>query len=605
LRAVDPASTTVTADVDGVVVDVLVRPGATVRKGQDLVIVESMKMQFAVVAPMDGQVAEVAVEVGHQCRVGTRVAMIDQIAATDAGAQAAGGVATLDESAARSVLVALEEHRELTTDHARSEAVTKHRPSGRLTARAIIGSLFELDTFVEIGGLAVASRAWRDPVDELARRTPADGVIVGYGDVAQPDTHAANRRFAVIAYDATVLAGTQGVIGTEKVERVIRQAERERLPVILLANGGGGRPGDLPAGVPHRPLAIFREFGRLARHVPLIGMATGNCFAGNAALLGCCHLIVATTDSVVGLGGPVVVEAAGLGRHEPSALGQAPLLHRLGIVDIVTDDDERAVEAVRSLASYASRSSAPSFEAPDQTRLRQLVPSNSRRAYDMRAVLDVIGDVGSVIEVGSGCGGTMLTAFARVDGQPIGIIANNPAVAGGAIDGSGAAKATKFLKSNESIGLPILFLCDTPGFAVGPEAEASGQLRDFGEFLTAGAQIDVPFGAVVTRKAFGLGAVAMCGGSARAPWFYVAWPHAEFGGMPPEASVRLSAARELEAIDDGHEREREFERRVDRAREHSAAINNARTFRVDDVIDPATTRRWIRMLTRVPREVSQ
>jgi acetyl-CoA carboxylase carboxyltransferase component len=337
----------------------------------------------------------------------------------------------------------------------------------------------------------------------------------------------------------------------------------------------------------------FNLFARLSGLVPLVGIASGYCFAGNAALLGCCDVVIATEDSSIGMGGPAMIEGGGLGVFEPTEVGPIDIQYANGVVDLRVRDDVEAVQAAKRYLSYFHGPTEPA-EPPDQRQLRTLIPANRKRIYDVRQVIETLLD--DVTEVRRGFGHGMVTALARVDGKPLGVIANDPSHLGGAIDAHGADKATRFMQLCDAFDLPILFLCDTPGFMVGPAAERTATVRHFARMFVTGANLEVPIGTIVLRKGYGLGAQAMAGGGFKAGLFCVGWPTSEFGGMGLEGAVRLGMRRELAAIEDPAERERAFEAAVAGAYERGKALNMAAYFEIDDVIDPAESRRWIAML---------
>jgi acetyl-CoA carboxylase carboxyltransferase component len=379
-----------------------------------------------------------------------------------------------------------------------------------------------------------------------------------------------------------------------KKDRLFELAERRRLPVVLFAEGGGGRPGavDWPhvAGLDCRAFALFAQLSAL---VPLVGIASGYCFAGNAALLGCCDVVIATEDASIGMGGPAMIEGGGLGVFEPGEVGPIEVQYANGVVDLRTKDDAEAVTMARRYLSYFRGTTEPS-EPRDQAALRQLIPTNRKRIYDVRNVIDGLLD--DVLELRRGFGLGIVTALARVDGRPLGVIANDPSHLGGAIDAHGADKAVRFMQLCDAFDLPILFLCDTPGFMVGPAAERTATVRHFARMFVTGANLEVPIGTIVLRKGYGLGAQAMAGGGFKAGLFCVGWPTSEFGGMGLEGAVRLGMRRELESIEDPQERERAFEATVAAAYERGRGINMAAYGEIDDVIDPADSRRWIKTL---------
>jgi acetyl-CoA carboxylase carboxyltransferase component len=557
-------------------------------------------------------------------------------------------MAGVEADALRADLAAVRARHALGLDAARPAAVQRRRERGRRTARENLAELVDEGSYVEYGSLLFAAQERRRPKQELIERTPADGLVAG---VAEIDGNPC----VAMSYDYTVLAGTQGMRGHLKKDRLFELAERRRLPVVLFAEGGGGRPGDVDfpivAGLDCR---AFHLFGRLSGLVPLVGIASGYCFAGNAALLGCCDVVIATEDSSIGMGGPAMIEGGGLGVYAPGEVGPIDVQHANGVVDLRVADDQAAVAAAKRYLSYfhgpVGRSTGPDqrvpgqfavdqpapgqsthgwsapdqpapgqsthgwsapdqpapgqsthgWSAPDQRLLREIVPEQRKRAYEVRRVLHTLCDEDSVLELRAGFGAGMVTALARIEGKSLGIVANDPAHLGGAIDADAADKAARFLQLCDAFGLPVLFLCDTPGFMVGPEAERTATVRHFARLFTTGANLDIPFGTIVLRKGYGLGAQAMAGGSFKAPLFCVGWPTSEFGGMGLEGAVRLGMRRELEAIEDAEERERIFQATVAAAYEHGEGLNMAAHGEIDDVIDPADSRRWIATLFDPP-----
>jgi acetyl-CoA carboxylase carboxyltransferase component len=341
----------------------------------------------------------------------------------------------------------------------------------------------------------------------------------------------------------------------------------------------------------------FLWFAQLSGSVPLVGVNAGYCFAGNAAILGCCDVVIATEDSNIGMGGPAMIEGGGLGTFEPKQIGPIEVQRANGVVDIVVRDEAEAVQVAKQYLSYFQGPLA-TWDHADQRLLRHVIPEDRKRGYDVRAVLDALFDTGSVLELRRDFGLGMITALARIEGMAVGVIGNNPNHLAGAIDSDGADKAARFMQLCDAFDIPIISLCDTPGMMVGPEIEATALVRHCSRLFVTGANITVPYITVVTRKAYGLGAQAMMGGSTKAPLATLAWPSGEFGGMGLEGAVRLGYRNELEAITDPVEREAMFQQMVDRMYQHGKALNAASHFEIDDVIDPADTRRWLATLLR-------
>jgi acetyl-CoA carboxylase carboxyltransferase component len=580
------AELSVTAPFAGVVVSIPSVSEQAVGAGTPLVVLEAMKMEHEVLAETDGVIRRLAVAVGDAVEEGQLLLTLEPGAI---GKEDAPQPVTRPGGGGRVDLEAVKERHELGLDAARPDAVARRRERGRRTARENVSELLDEGTFVEYGPLLFAAQERRRTREELIARTPADGLVAGVGDVE-------GRPCVAMSYDYTVLAGTQGVRNHHKKDRLFEIAERRRLPVVLFAEGGGGRPGDVDvptvAGLDCR---AFELFAHLSGLVPLVGIASGYCFAGNAALLGCCDVVIATEDSSIGMGGPAMIEGGGLGVHEAADVGPIEVQYANGVVDLRAADDGEAVAHAKRYLSYFHGPTDPGG-VPDQEQLRTLIPENRKRLYDVRRVLEILFDEHSVLELRGGFGQGMITALARVDGQPLGVVANNPAHLGGAIDADGADKGTRFLGLCDAFDLPVLFLCDTPGFMVGPAAERTGTVRHFARLFLTGANLGVPVGAIVLRKGYGLGAQAMAAGGFKAPLFTVAWPTSEFGAMGIEGAVRLGMRRELEAIEDPEERARVFEATVAASYEHGRGLNMAAYGEIDDVIDPADSRRWIAML---------
>lgn len=581
-----PAELTITAPFAGVVVSIVRGPEDEVAAGMPVIVLEAMKMEHEVVAEADGVVGKLAVAVGEEVQEGQLLATLSPANGLPAGATT--DVGDFQEGEREDLRAVRERHR-IGLDEARPDAVARRHEHGRRTARENLADLLDEGSFVEYGPLLFAAQEARRSREELIARTPADGLVGGVGAIAgQP--------CVAMSYDYTVLAGTQGMRNHLKKDRLFDVAERRRLPVVLFAEGGGGRPGDVDmpivAGLDCRAFELFASLSGL---VPLVGIASGYCFAGNAALLGCCDVVIATEDVSIGMGGPAMIEGGGLGVFHPGEVGPIDVQWGNGVVDLRAADDGEAVALVKRYLSYFAgpHEDAP---APDQDRLARLIPEQRKRVYEVRTVIDGLFDEGSVLELRRGFGPGMVTALARVEGRPLGVVANDPGHLGGAIDAQGADKAARFMQLCDAYELPLLFLCDTPGFMVGPAAERTATVRHFARMFLTGANLSVPTGTIVLRKGYGLGAQAMAAGGFKAPLFTVAWPTSEFGAMGLEGAVRLGMRRELEAIEDEEERERTFRQIVAAAYERGRGVNMAAYGEIDDVIDPADSRRWIGLL---------
>jgi acetyl-CoA carboxylase carboxyltransferase component len=587
--------TTLVAPFAGTVVSVPRAPRQSVSAGTAVVVIEAMKMEHEVIAEYDATIADVHVAVGEAVAEGQPLAVLtpggDHGHATDTRETPAVDAKRDNRHEVRDDLQEVRDRHDVGLDAARPDAVAKRHDLGRRTARENLADLLDPDSFVEYGPLMYAAQERRRDKQELIERTPADGLVGGVGAIA-------GESLVAMSYDYTVLAGTQGMRNHQKKDRLFEIAERRRLPVVLFAEGGGGRPGDVDmpivAGLDVR---AFQYFAQLSGLVPLVGIASGNCFAGNAALLGCCDVVIATEASSIGMGGPAMIEGGGLGSYHPSEVGPIDVQYANGVVDVRVADDAAAVGAARRYLSYFRRTPpelVAGTPAPDQTRLRDLIPTNRKRVYAVRDVIAALLE--DVLELRAGFGPGMVTALARVDGRPLGVIANDPTHLGGAIDADGADKAARFMQLCDAYALPLLFLADTPGFMVGPAAEKTATVRHVSRMFVTGANLRVPTGTVVLRKGYGLGAQAMAGGSFKAPLFCVGWPTSEFGAMGLEGAVKLGLRRELEAIEDPQERQRAYDEAVVAAYERGRGINMAAYFEIDDVIDPADTRRWIATL---------
>ena len=582
-----------TSFLNGSVVHVLVEPGQTIVAGQTIAIVEAMKMEHVIAAGSGGLVREVLVAAGSAIRVGQAVATI---AVDGLGGPARLEAAAIDLDVIRPDLAELRERQQGVLDPQREDAVARRHAKGYRTVRENVDALFDQDTFVEYGSLVVAGQRRRRSLEDLIRTTPGDGVVVGFGSVNGATFDPKIAQTLVIAFDETVLAGTMGEMGREKIKHVLSVAQKARRPVVLFAEGGGGRAGDtdLRMGITGWSMDVssYYQLGQMSGLAPLVGITNGRCFAANAGMLACCDVIIATEGANLGVGGPSMIEGGRLGQFTPEQIGPMDVQCANGVVDILVADEPEAVATAKKYLAYF-QGALPTWDAPDARALRFVVPENRLRAYEVRQAIDLIADIGSVLELRSKFGIGMVTALVRVEGRALGVMANNPLHLGGAIDSEAADKASRFMRLCEAFGLPILMLCDTPGVMVGPEAEKSATVRKMGRMFVTGANLTVPFFTIVLRKAYGIGGILMAGGWFKAPRFVVSWPTGEFGGMNIEGNVKLAHGAELEAIADPQQRQQRFDSLVQEMHASGRALSVATHNEVDNVIDPADSRRWI------------
>lgn len=586
------------------VVQWLVAPGEAVAAGDVLVVLEAMKMEHELRASQAGCMGALFYQVGETVSEGEVLGEFMPLPLQDAAEPfEAPAVSAVGESskpsnpsepsmkapllsAVRADLHQLQQRLAFTLDAQRPEAVAKRHALGLRTARENIADLCDAGSFVEYGALAVAAQSRRRTADDLMRHTPADGLVCGTGCVQ-------GQRVVVMAYDFTVLAGTQGMRNHQKTDRMLGIALQHTLPVLLFAEGGGGRPGDVDVAiVAGLNLATFAAFARLNGRVPVLGVVAGRCFAGNAALLGCCDVIIATSCSNIGMGGPAMVEGGGLGVFKPEQIGPSSVQHSNGVIDVLVEGEAQAVAAARHYLSFF-QGAALTWQAPPAEALRHVVPENRLRVYDTRLAMQGVADEGSLLALRTGFGVGIHTALARIAGRPVGLMANNPLHLGGAIDADAADKAARFMQLCNAHALPIVSLVDTPGFMVGPDTEATAQVRHVSRLFVAAAHLRVPLLSVVLRKGYGLGAMAMTGGGFHETLATVAWPTGEFGGMGLEGAVRLGYRKELEALPEGPERQALFEQLLAQQYDNGSAVNMAATLEIDAVIDPAETRDWL------------
>lgn len=578
----------VLSPMQGTVIEIAVREGEEVPEGMALLVMDSMKMEHEIFAPYSGRVQRINVQIGDTIYEQHPLVSVEAMTLSKA---ARAQEERVDLDALRPDLREVVDRRQTTLDAHRPAAVQRRHSNHQRTARENIEHLCDEGTFVEYGQLVLAAQRRRRSLEDLIEKSPADGMVTGVGSIngalfGDPDC-----RCVVMSYDYTVFAGTQGGQNHRKTDRLIGVAERGLMPMVLFAEGGGGRPGDTD-GIGGEGTTTFARFAQLSGLVPMIGITTGRCFAGNASLLGCCDVIIATEDANIGMGGPAMIEGGGLGVFAPEEIGPMSIQVPSGVVDIAVKDEFHAVEVAKQYLSYF-QGVTNAWEAPDQRVMRRIIPENRLRAYNVRTVIETLADVGSGLELRDGFGVGSVTTLVRVEGMPLGVIANNPSHLGGAIDSDAADKAARFMQLCDAFDIPLLYLCDTPGIMVGPEIEKTALVRHSSRMFLVGANLSVPFFTIILRKAYGLGAIAMAGGSYKTPFFTVAWPTGEFGGMGLEGSVKLGYRDELAAIEDPQGRKERFDEMVAAAYRRGKALNYASLFSVDDTIDPADSRRWV------------
>ncbi|RRH88578.1 carbamoyl-phosphate synthase large subunit [Variovorax beijingensis] len=591
---VDADDLTIKAPMPAKLVQFEVAVGDVLPAGAQLGVLEAMKMEHLLHAPVAGRVVALLAEPGDYLVEGQSLVRLEPV---DAEAAAAEARTEQDLDAIRPDLQKVIDRHAFTLDANRGAAVAKRHAQGGRTARENIadlcGTASDPGNFIEYGALAVAAQTRRRTLEDLIANTPADGMVTGLGSINAKQFGPEASRCAVLAYDYTVLAGTQGMRNHHKTDRMLSIAHQLKLPVVLFAEGGGGRPGDtdmpIVAGLNNH---TFSQFAALSGKVPVVGIVHGRCFAGNAALLGCADVIIATRGSNIGMSGPAMIEGGGLGSFAPEQIGPSSVQSRNGVIDILVEDEAAAVAAAKQYLSYF-QGPVSDWQCADPRALRHVVPENRLRVYDVRAAMRGVADTGSLLELRAGFGAGIVTALARIEGKPVGLMANNPHHLGGAIDVEAADKSARFMQLCNAHGLPIVSLCDTPGFMVGPEIEAQAQVRHVCRMFMVASHLRVPFFAVVLRKGYGLGAQAMTAGGFDAPVFTVAWPTGEFGAMGLEGAVRLGYRKELAAAAEGAERDALFKTLVAQQYANGEAIHMAQTLEIDAVIDPAETRTWL------------
>jgi acetyl-CoA carboxylase carboxyltransferase component len=590
------------APMESVISVIAVSAGEQVKHGQLLLILEAMKMQTSVVAPCDGQIGNITIEPGHSVK--SQQVLLELSTASHSSPLHAAVEQTLADD--NLLLNQFKARQSKTLDAAREQAMSKRHGRGYRSARENLAQLCDADSFIEYGQLAVAAQRLRKDYAQLQSTTAADGIITGTASINGTLGLQQNCSVAVVINDYTVLAGTQGYYHHLKLDRILAVAEKQKLPVIMYTEGGGGRPGDTDINTVYSGLQCqsFTRWARLSGVVPRIAVANGFCFAGNAALFGAADITIATESSWIGMAGPAMIEGGGLGVFAATDIGPIDVQAKNGVVDLVAKDEKQATEYAKLCLSYF-QGRQNQWGCAEQSLLRQVLPADRRYVYDVRKVITLLADSDSFTELKVGFGGAIITGFIRIQGQPIGLLASDCKVLGGAIDVAAGEKAADFIRLCEQFKLPILSLCDTPGFMVGPKHEELGAVRRLARMFVAGAQLSVPLVAIVLRKCYGLGAQALLGGSTSNPIYTVAWPNGEFGGMGLEGAVKLGFKQELAAQTDPQARQQLFDSLLTRQYESGRASEVASILEIDGVIDPADSRKIIIQALQAVQNCSQ
>ncbi len=574
----------------GVVDSVAIKVGQTVAQGDILLVIESMKMQYPVLAKQDGKVEEIKISSGDAVE---QDQILLHLTSADEKVMQREKLVDDDLEGIRSDLDEVINRHAKTLDRERAQAVKKRHAKGMRTARENIQDLLDKDSFNEYGALLLAGQRGRLSVEELIDKSPADGLVTGTGTINCRLFDDEKSRCMVLAYDYMVFAGTQGIMNHKKIDRMLELAKKWKIPVVLFAEGGGGRPSDSDYnGVSGLDCNSFVALAALSGLVPTVGIVAGRCFAGNAALLGVCNVIIATENSSIGMAGPAMIEGGGLGSFKPEEVGPASVQAPNGVIDILVKDESDAVEVSKKYLSYF-QGDLKEWDCADQSLLRNSLPINRKQTYKIRSLINTLADFDSVLELREKFSPGMITALIRIEGKPFGLIANNPEHLGGAIEATAGDKVARFMQLCDGFNIPMISLCDTPGFMVGPSAETQATVRHISRIFVIAASLSVPFFTIVLRKGYGLGAQAMAAGSFHASFFTAAWPSGEFGAMGIEGAIKLAYAKQLAAIPDEQQRKALFDDLVKKAYEKGNAINVASYLEIDAVIDPQASRDWI------------
>ena len=570
-----------------VLVSVDVIAGQSVDKNHIIAVIESMKMQTAITASVAGLITDIKVSAGQTIQEGQLICKVVE-------SSQSSNVLDTQEPISDSVENALDQLNQqlaASLDSGRKKSIDKRHAKGYRTARENLRQLCDEGSFVEYGQLAVAAQRDRMSSEKLKAETAADGVITGLATINAQQFGEQASQVAIIVNDYTVLAGTQGYFHHRKIDRMLDQAKRSYLPVVMYTEGGGGRPGDTDVKIQIAGLDVptFASWASLSGQVPMIAVNNGYCFAGNAALFGCADIRIATKTSWIGMAGPAMIEGGGLGSFAPTEIGPMDVQAKNGVVDLVADDEAHATALTQQCLGYFQGGSE-TWQCADQVELRDMMPADRRYVYDVRSVITQIVDSDSFLELSQAYGCAVITGFARIEGRAVGVIANDCRYLGGAVNAEAAEKTAKFITLCDNFDIPIVSLCDSPGFMVGPASEEEAAVRRMAQLFIAGAKLTTPLVTIFLRKGYGLGAMAMAGGSFHKPIYSASWPSGEFGGMGLEGAVRLGYKKELEAVTEGEERDALFNQLVDKMYERGKATEAAAHLEIDAVIDPADTR---------------
>ncbi len=497
------------------------------------------------------------------------------------------------EKNARDVLADVEAARARLMDAARPEGVAKVAARGKLSARERIRRLVDKDTFDEIGALVTAEIGGGPEASQNERDTsPADGVVVG---TARID----GRPAMIVSQDFSVFGGSIGKLGSAKTQRAIRLAIQRGIPMVMLLDGGGHRIQD---GQDSRHFAnangFFHDLARASGWIPVVSLMLGAGFAGPTNYAGMSDFVVMVRGiSTMGLAGPALVKA-GTGEivDMEEIGGAAAQVDRHGLADLGVATEDEAFAAARRYLSYLpgnARAALPTLDVLDPPSRRDdtlldLVPANPRKAYDVRKVIALIADKNSVFEIKPTYAGNVVTAFTRLDGRPVGILANQPLRLGGMVDANACDKLAHFIALCDAFGLPLISLIDVPGFLIGSAAERSVLGRRSAKLIYEWGHASVPRISVILRKGYGLGYFAMNGGRSFSSDACFAWPTAQICAMSIEGAIDVAFRKRYEAAPDPAARRQEM---IDDTRTRIGVLRAAEGFGIDDIIDPRDTRR--------------